>query len=88
METLCLRVLTIEAKAFKSESMRSCFPAYASVRFPGLPPPPSEDWGFDMIRRGRSQTRGIACSDDAVKRRLYDLLDAAVKNAARMLYEM
>ena len=54
-------------------------------RFPGLPPPPSEedDWGFDSMRRTRPVTRGIACSNPALKRRLYDLLDAAVKSAGR-----
>ena len=54
-------------------------------RFPGLPPPPSEedDWGFESRRRRAPQTRGIPCANVALKRRLYDLLDAAVKNAGR-----
>ncbi|CBJ29969.1 conserved unknown protein [Ectocarpus siliculosus] len=62
-------------------------PRQGASGYLGLPPPPSEedDGPGGGRNRGRVQARGIPCREEASKRRLYDLLDAAVKNAARAL---
>ncbi|CAM9848410.1 unnamed protein product [Ectocarpus sp. 8 AP-2014] len=62
-------------------------PRQGASGYLGLPPPPSEedDGPRGGRNRGRVRARGIPCREEASKRRLYDLLDAAVKNAARAL---
>lgn len=54
--------------------------AAPSDRFPRLPPPPSQDWRDAE----RSQTKGIACKNEETNRRLYDMIDTAVKNATSL----